>query len=155
MNDAEIFEFTDQHEFVSSGWIRKAYYNRARSRMAVAIVGSDNDLIYIYEGVSLATWDNFKNAHSAGAFYNTGISGYYQRGANNDPDGIYHFVDVSGPTISGAAPVQQKSAGKSAFSVRFEILGETVTVRVEAESFDDVIKDVQDARPTILGVMPV
>jgi hypothetical protein len=75
------FSFVDNLNTSNSTVIQGAKYYSCDNRTGFLIVGV-NGQRYIYQGVPINVWNNFKKASSYGSYYNFYIKNYYQLNLN-------------------------------------------------------------------------
>ncbi|MEO8255176.1 MAG: KTSC domain-containing protein [Flavobacterium sp.] len=71
------FEFEDQVNTSRSSWITSAKYFSCDSKTGFLVIGTESE-DYIYGGVSIEIWNEFKNSESLGSYYNSTIKHRYQ-----------------------------------------------------------------------------
>jgi hypothetical protein len=71
------FSFVDYLNTSKSTVIKGAKYYSCDNRSGFIIIGVNNQR-YIYQGVPINVWNNFKIASSFGTFYNSYIKNQYQ-----------------------------------------------------------------------------
>ena len=71
------FSFIDNVNTSRSTVIQGAKYFSCDNRSGFLIIGVNNQR-YIYQGVPINVWNNFKTASSFGSFYNSYIKNNYQ-----------------------------------------------------------------------------
>ena len=71
------FEFENQVNISRSSWITSAKYFSCDSKTGFLIIGTENE-DYIYNGVPIEIWNEFKSLESLGSYYNSKIKHRYQ-----------------------------------------------------------------------------
>jgi hypothetical protein len=71
------FSFVDYLNTSNSTAVQGAKYYSCDNRNGFLIIGVNNQR-YIYQGVPINVWNNFKRANSFGSFYNAYIKNNYQ-----------------------------------------------------------------------------
>jgi len=74
--ESTSFLVTESANIARSSWIRGASYYSCDNLIGFLILKTDKQE-YIYKGVPVEVWNDFKEASSMGSYYNKKIKGQY------------------------------------------------------------------------------
>lgn len=72
------FVYVDQISIPESSWIKGATYYSCDGKIGFFLIKTDKGKSYLFQGMSIAVWRDFKAAKSHGVFYNEKIRNKYR-----------------------------------------------------------------------------